>query len=86
MKYITLTWDKKQDTLFECLKDAFEYTEGVPKEIWFDDVELSLIKLMKHNIKKSSLIIYFINLVRMPTLNLLLVDPIVLKQKGLLNH
>ena len=36
--------------------------------------------------KKSSLIIYFINLVRMPTLNLLLVDPIVLKQKGLLNH
>lgn len=38
MKYITLTWDKKQDTLFECLKDAFEYTEGVPREIWFDNM------------------------------------------------
>lgn len=30
MKYITLTWDRKQDTLFECSKDVFEYTEGVP--------------------------------------------------------
>ncbi|MGT2334096.1 hypothetical protein ACVPOY_12980 [Staphylococcus aureus] len=29
---------RKQDTLFECLKDAFEYTEGVPKEIWFDNM------------------------------------------------
>ncbi|MCS5115052.1 IS21 family transposase [Staphylococcus aureus] len=38
LKYITLTWDRKQDTLFECLKDAFEYTEGVPKEIWFDNM------------------------------------------------
>lgn len=38
MKYITLTRDRKQDTLFECLKDAFEYTEGVPKEIWFDNM------------------------------------------------
>lgn len=38
MKYITLTWDRKQDTLFECLKDAFVYTEGVPKEIWFDNM------------------------------------------------
>ncbi|HDY9704454.1 TPA: IS21 family transposase [Staphylococcus aureus] len=38
MKYITLTWDRKQDTLFEYLKDAFEYTEGVPKEIWFDNM------------------------------------------------
>ena len=38
MKYITLTWDRKQDTLFECLKNAFEYTEGVPKEIWFDNM------------------------------------------------
>lgn len=38
MKYITLTWDRKQDTLFECLKDAFEYTEGVPKEILFDNM------------------------------------------------
>ena len=85
MKYITLTWDRKQDTLFECLKDAFEYTEGVPKEIWFDNMR-TVVDRPRTQYKKSSLIIYFINLVRMPTLNLLLVDPIVLKQKGLLNH
>lgn len=38
MKYISLTWDRKQDTLFECLKEAFEYTQGVPQEIWFDNM------------------------------------------------
>ncbi|MDK3853672.1 DDE-type integrase/transposase/recombinase, partial [Staphylococcus pseudintermedius] len=39
MKYITLTWDRKQDTLFQCLKESFEYTGGVPKEIWFDNMK-----------------------------------------------
>ncbi|NVE07289.1 IS21 family transposase [Enterococcus faecium] len=36
-KYVTLTFDRKQDTLFECLDDAFYQTGGVPKEIWFDN-------------------------------------------------
>ncbi len=37
-KYITLTFDRKQDTLFSCLNDAFYYTGGVPEEIWFDNM------------------------------------------------
>lgn len=35
-KYIALTFDRKQDTLFACLDDAFYHTGGVPEEIWFD--------------------------------------------------
>lgn len=38
-KFITLTFDRKQDTLFECLDDAFYHTGGVPKEIWFDNMK-----------------------------------------------
>lgn len=38
-RYITLTFDRKQDTLFSCLNDAFYYTGGVPEEIWFDNVK-----------------------------------------------
>ena len=38
-KYVTLTFDRKQDTLFECLDDAFYKTGGVPKEIWFDNMK-----------------------------------------------
>ncbi|WP_276532381.1 IS21 family transposase [Enterococcus italicus] len=37
-KYFTLTFDRKHDTLFECLYKAFQYTGGVPKEIWFDNM------------------------------------------------
>lgn len=38
-RYITLTFDRKQDTLFSCLNDAFYYTGGVPEEIWFDNMK-----------------------------------------------
>ena len=38
-KFITLTFDRKQDTLFQCLDDAFYYTGGVPQEIWFDNMK-----------------------------------------------
>ncbi len=38
LKFITLTWDRKQDTLFSCLSEAFDYTGGVPREIWFDNM------------------------------------------------
>lgn len=38
-KFITLTFDRKQDTLFECLDDAFYHTGGVPKEIKFDNMK-----------------------------------------------
>ncbi|MDR0899096.1 MAG: IS21 family transposase [Lactobacillaceae bacterium] len=39
MKYITFTWDRKQDTLFKCLTEAFQYTKGVPEQIWFDNMK-----------------------------------------------
>ena len=37
-KFITLTFDRKQDTLFDCLDEAFYHTGGVPREIWFDNM------------------------------------------------
>lgn len=38
MKYIQLTVDRQQKTLFHCLNEAFLYTGGVPEEIWFDNM------------------------------------------------
>ena len=38
-KFLTLTFDRKQDTLFKCLSDAFYHTGGVPEEIWFDNMK-----------------------------------------------
>ena len=32
-KYLTLTLDQKQDSLFSFLTEAFKYTGGVPREI-----------------------------------------------------
>lgn len=37
-KFLRLTLDQKQDTLFRCLYEAFQATNGVPKEIWFDNM------------------------------------------------
>ena len=37
-KFLKLTLDQKQDTLFRCLYEAFQATGGVPKEIWFDNM------------------------------------------------
>lgn len=39
MKYLEITLDRKQKTLFQCLNHAFIYTDGVPKEIWFDNMK-----------------------------------------------
>ena len=38
LKYIELTINKEQDTLFSCLANAFQYFDGVPKEILFDNM------------------------------------------------
>lgn len=38
IKYLELTFDKKQQTLFKCLCNAFDYTSGVPKQILFDNM------------------------------------------------
>lgn len=37
-RYIELTLDRKQPTLFNCMLNALEYVGGVPKEIWFDNM------------------------------------------------
>lgn len=38
MKFLRLTSDRTQKTLFECMNKAFEYFSGVPKEILFDNM------------------------------------------------
>lgn len=38
MKYIQLTIDKTQDTLFDCMLNGLKYFNGVPKEIIFDNM------------------------------------------------
>lgn len=37
-KFVKLTSDKTQKTLFECMDEAFKYFGGVPKEIVFDNM------------------------------------------------
>lgn len=37
-KFVKLTSDKNQKTLFECMNEAFKYFGGVPKEIVFDNM------------------------------------------------
>ena len=38
-KYIELTIDRSQPTLFACLVNCFRYMGGVPEEIWFDNMK-----------------------------------------------
>jgi len=38
LKYLKLTTDRTQETLFECLFEGFKYYGGVPKEILFDNM------------------------------------------------
>ena len=38
MKFVKLTSDKTQKTLFLCMNEAFKYFSGVPKEILFDNM------------------------------------------------
>ncbi len=39
LKYIELTVDRTQPTLFNCMIHAFQYCDGVPEEIWFDNMK-----------------------------------------------
>nr|WP_312292646.1 IS21 family transposase [Clostridium chromiireducens] len=39
MKYLCLTSNRNQDTLFLCLINAFRYFEGIPHEILFDNMK-----------------------------------------------
>ncbi len=38
-KYIEFTTDRSQATLFKCMCNAFIYCEGIPSEIWFDNMK-----------------------------------------------
>lgn len=38
MKFLKLTSDKTQETLFECMFEAFKYYQGIPQEILFDNM------------------------------------------------
>lgn len=38
LKYLKLTTDRTQKTLFKCLFQGFKYFEGVPKELLFDNM------------------------------------------------
>lgn len=39
MKYLKLTMDRNQKTLFNCMISAFNYFGGIPKEILFDNMK-----------------------------------------------
>lgn len=40
-KYIELTFDQTQNTLFKCLTNAFKYYGGTTEEILFDNMKQS---------------------------------------------
>ena len=39
LKYIELTFDRSQPTLFRCLTNMFKYFNGVPRELLFDNMK-----------------------------------------------
>lgn len=41
-KFLKLVFDRKQDTLFQCLIEAFQDTGGVPKRIYFDNMKTAV--------------------------------------------
>lgn len=41
-KFLKLVFDRKQDTLFQCLIEAFRDTGGVPKRIYFDNMKTAV--------------------------------------------
>ena len=47
-RFYKLTLNRKQDTLFKCLVEAFKVTSGVPSEIWFDNMR-TVVKYHDHN-------------------------------------
>ena len=47
-KFGKLTLDKKQDTVINCLIYTFMYLDGIPKDIWFDNM-LTIVDASKMN-------------------------------------
>lgn len=51
MKYIELTENREQKTLFRCLNNAFNYFGGVTEEIIFDNMK-TVVDQAKSDFKK----------------------------------
>lgn len=47
-KYIELTFDQTQETLFKCLVNAFKYYDGTTEEILFDNMK-TIVDQVKSN-------------------------------------
>lgn len=54
LKFIKLTDNRKQETLFECIFEAFRYFQGIPKEILFDNMK-TVVDRNKSTIKNITL-------------------------------
>ena len=52
-KYLELTLDRSQKTLFSCMKNAFKYFGGVSKEVLFDNMKTVVIS---HNISTNQVV------------------------------
>ena len=46
--YARLTIDKKRDEVKTCIIESLEYFNGVPREIWFDNMATVMVKEGKH--------------------------------------
>ncbi len=52
LKFIMLTSDRSQETLFNCMINAFKFFGGVPKEILFDNMK-TVVDHSKSSISKT---------------------------------
>ena len=46
--YARLTIDKKRDEVKTCIVESLEYFNGTPREIWFDNMAIVMVKEGKH--------------------------------------
>lgn len=53
-KFLKLTTDRVQNTLFECLYEGFKYFKGVPSEILFDNMS-TVVDRSKTTLKNISI-------------------------------
>lgn len=53
--YATLTIDKKRDEVKKCMVEAFEHLNGIPREIWFDNMK-TVVNITNSNGKISKTI------------------------------
>ncbi len=54
LKYIELTYDRSQPTLFKCLYNMFKYFNGVPQELLFDNMK-TVVDRSKTQFQKATI-------------------------------